>query len=99
MFSVQFSHEAHDPTNPVVYFHFDEDQGWTNHGAQIVMEQTPFARVSFFMNVGMFALKTTSNQISEPLISRVRKPMSERISVVLSYQTTHLVLQEFSAFE
>ena len=40
---VQFSHEADDPTNPVVYFHFEEDQDWTNHGAQFVMEETPFA--------------------------------------------------------
>ena len=44
--SVQFSHEAEDSTNPVVYFHFEEDQGWTNHGAQFVMEETPFADVS-----------------------------------------------------
>ena len=41
-FPVKFSHQNYDPTNPVVYFHFEEDQGWTNHGAQIMTEATPF---------------------------------------------------------
>ena len=47
MISVQFFHETEDPTNPVVYFHFEEDQGWTNHGAQFVMGEIPFAEVSY----------------------------------------------------
>ena len=46
-FYIIFSvHEVKGPTNPVVYFHFEEDQGWTNHRAQFVMEDTPFAPVS-----------------------------------------------------
>ena len=45
--SVQFFHETEDPTNPVVYFHFETDQGWINHGAQFVIEEMPFAEVSY----------------------------------------------------
>ena len=43
---VPFSRETEDPTNPEVYFHFKEDQGWTNYGAEFVIEETPFADAS-----------------------------------------------------
>ena len=43
---VPFSHETEDPTNPEIYFHFEEDQGWTNYGAEFVIEETPFADAS-----------------------------------------------------
>ena len=57
--TVKFSHEADDPTNPVVYLHFEEDQGWTNHGAQFVMEETPFADVRSYQHF-VSQLKNTS---------------------------------------
>ena len=37
------------PAPPVIYIHFEEDQGWTNHGVDFVMEETPFASVSLMI--------------------------------------------------
>ena len=31
--------------SPVVYFHFETNQCWINHGTQFVMEELPFAKV------------------------------------------------------
>ena len=60
--SVQFSHEADDPTNPVVYFHFETDQGWTNHGAQFVMEEMPFSDVRNY-NIFVSHIKIKSKKM------------------------------------
>ena len=63
--SVQFSHEADDPTNPVVYFHFEKDQGWTNHGAQFVMEEMPFVDVrNYNIFVSHIKIKSSKNSLA-----------------------------------
>ena len=35
-------------TFPVVYFHFETDQCWINHGAQFMMEELSFAKANNF---------------------------------------------------
>ena len=35
-----------DETSAVVYIHFEENQCWTNHGAELIEESLPFTDVS-----------------------------------------------------
>ena len=48
IFSVTRQYDEH--LSPVVYFHFETDQCWINHGAQFVMEELTFARVNYFFS-------------------------------------------------
>ena len=45
IFSVTRQYDEH--SSPVVYFHFETDQCWINHGAQFVMEELTFAKVNY----------------------------------------------------
>ena len=44
IFSANPQYDEH--LSPVVYFHFETDQCWINHGAQFVMEELTFAKVN-----------------------------------------------------
>ena len=44
------SPQYHHTISPVVYFHFERDQCWINHGAQFVKEELTFAKVSIFFS-------------------------------------------------
>ena len=50
-----------DATSAVVYFHFEENQFWTNHGAELMEERLPFTGVSrptyLFYNDNKWILK------------------------------------------
>ena len=63
-FSVNRQYDEHLP--PVVYFHFETDQRWINHGAQFVMEELTFARVNRI--VIKITLRSTFSNLYQKLL-------------------------------
>ena len=45
-FSLLVESQQKDTTFAMVYIHFEENQCWTNHGAELIEEHLPFADVS-----------------------------------------------------